>query len=90
MTSGTFAFYVNGALLGSVINKNFGALNFSSSPAIVLGTTQLMTNPLLTSGGGPQSWTSFVLGTMDELRIYKKALGADDIKALYNLENLGK
>ena len=44
----------------------------------------------MTSATDHQDWASFVLGVMDELRIYKKALTADDVKALYNLENLGK
>lgn len=88
--SNKFTFYVNGAPFNSATPPGFGGLNFASSPAIVLGTVQFMTVPNLTTGTTPQPWASFLLGVMDELRIYNKALSGDDIKALYNLENLGK
>ncbi|WP_431212902.1 hypothetical protein ACQ86N_45875 [Puia sp. P3] len=44
----------------------------------------------MTSGASSQSWASFLLGTMDEVRIYNKALSGGDVKALFQLENLGK
>jgi len=90
MTSEKFAFYVNGTLVGTSTQAGFGAPNFATVPAIVMGTAQFQTNPTMTSATDHQDWASFVLGVMDELRIYKKALTADDVKALYNLENLGK
>lgn len=88
--SGKFVFYVNGAPLTTATPSGFPGLNFANVPVIVLGTVQFMTDPNLTTGTTPQSWASFLLGVMDELRIYNKALSGDDIKALYNLENLGK
>ncbi|MDO6433532.1 LamG domain-containing protein [Flavitalea sp. BT771] len=90
LASEKVAFYVNGALVGSATKTGFGTPNFANVPVIVFGTVQFMTDPNLTTGADPQSWASFLLGVMDELRIYKKALSADDVKALYNLENLGK
>ncbi|MBN9383152.1 MAG: LamG domain-containing protein [Chitinophagaceae bacterium] len=88
--SGKFTFYVNGAPAGSATPSGFDGLNFAQVPAIVLGTVQFMTTPNLTTGATSQPWASFLLGVMDELRIYSKALSGDDVKALYNLENLGK
>ena len=88
--STTFIFYVNGAQFGSTTVANFGSLNFANCPAIVLGTIQFMTNPSLTTGTDAQPWASYLLGVMDELRIYDKALAPADIKALYQLENLGR
>jgi len=85
-----FSFYVNGVLAGSATKTGFGTPNFANVPVIVLGTVQFMTNPNLTTGTDPQSWASYLLGVMDELRIFNKALSGDDLKALYNLENLGK
>jgi hypothetical protein len=85
-TSSTFAFYVNGALIGSSVQSGFGPLNFTNFPYIVLGTIQFQTSPSLTSGATSQSWASYLSGSMDELRIYNKALDASDIKALYQLE----
>lgn len=90
MASEKFTFYVNGALVGTSTQTGFGAVNFANVPAIILGTVQFQTTPSMTSATDSQSWASFLLGTLDELRIYKKALSADDVKALYNLENLGK
>jgi len=90
MASEKFSFYVNGALVGTSTQTGFGAPNFANVPAIVLGTVQFQTTPSMTSATDAQGWASFVLGTMDELRIYKKALTTEDVKALYNLENLGK
>ncbi|MGN6531947.1 MAG: LamG domain-containing protein [Ginsengibacter sp.] len=90
MSSSTFTFYVNGIAMGSSVQAGFGAPNFANVPAIVFGTIQFMTNPSLTSGTGPQPWGSYLLGSLDEFRIYSTALSAKDIKALYQLENLGK
>lgn len=90
MASSTFSLYVNGTLIGSSVQAGFGAPNFANLSNIVLGTIQFNTNPSLTSATSAQPWASFVLGSMDELRIYNAALNASDVKALYQLENLGK
>ncbi|HEU0227980.1 MAG TPA: LamG domain-containing protein [Arachidicoccus soli] len=87
--SSTFSFYVNGTLVGASVQTGFGTPNFANCPDIVLGTIQFQTNPSLTSATTAQGWASNVLGTMDELRIYDKALSSSDIKALYQLEGLG-
>jgi len=84
-----FTFYVNGNEIGSSTMANFGNLNFANFPAIVFGTTQFETTPSLTSGATSQPWASYVLGLMDELRIYNKALTGTEVKALYQLENIG-
>lgn len=90
MSSGTFTFYVNGTVIGSSVQAGFGAPNFADVPAIIFGTIQFMTNPSMTSGADAQGWASYLAGSMDEFRIYSKNLPGDDIKALYQLENLGK
>ncbi|MGF7232523.1 LamG-like jellyroll fold domain-containing protein [Arachidicoccus sp.] len=87
--SSTFTFYVNGARVGSSVQAGFGAPNFANCPDIVLGTIQFQTSPSLTSATTAQGWASNVLGTIDEVRIYDKALAGSDIKALYQLEGLG-
>ncbi|HTI90897.1 MAG TPA: LamG-like jellyroll fold domain-containing protein [Puia sp.] len=38
---------------------------------------------------GVQDWQGFLTGSIDELRVYNKALGADEIHALYFFERLG-
>lgn len=90
MATSTFVFYANGTLIGSSVQSGFGAPNFANVPSIVFGTIQFQTNPSLTSGATSQSWASYLLGELDEVRIYDKALDASDVKALYQLENLGK
>ena len=89
-TSNTFTFYVNGTQIGTTTQANFGNLNFSNFPAIVFGTSQFETTPSLTSGATSQSWASYVLGVMDELRIYSTALSGTEVRSLYQLENLGQ
>lgn len=89
-SSSKFIFYVNGVQFGSSVQPNFGPLNFSNFPAIVFGTVQFQTSPSLTSATTSQGWASYLTGALDQVRIYNKALGADDVKALYQLENLGK
>jgi len=41
------------------------------------------------SQSGAQSWQALLTGSIDELRVYNKALGADEIHALYFFERLG-
>ena len=84
-----FTFYVNGTEVGNTVIPNFGSLNFTDFPAVVLGTSQFQTTPSETSGATSQSWASYLLGEMDELRIYNKALSGTEVRALYQLENLG-
>lgn len=92
MPSGTFTFYVNGVKMGSVTNTNFKQPNFAEVPKIVFGTIQLKTTPILSSGsnGEAPTWASYLLGSIDQLRIYNKALPAKDLNALVQLEGLGR
>lgn len=90
MASSVFILYVNGVPYTTSKPTNFGPLNFSNFPAIVFGTMQFQTNPSLTTAATSQNWASYLTGSLDQVRIYNKALGASDIKALYQLENLGK
>ncbi|MBS1603869.1 MAG: LamG domain-containing protein [Bacteroidetes bacterium] len=88
--SNKFTFYVNGQQFGTATQAGFGNLSFVNFPAILFGTIQFQTTPSMTSGASSQSWASFLLGAMDEVRIYNKALSGSDVKALFQLENLGK
>jgi hypothetical protein len=88
--SSTFALYVNGVQAESATSPGFGPLNFQNFPKIVLGTVQFQTDPSLTTATGSQPWGSYLLGALDEVRIYNTALGASDLRALYQLENLGR
>jgi len=78
---------------GSSTNTNgaapLGNLKFANASALVIGTWQLSTNPSLTSGSGAQPWASGYTGGLDELRVYKDALSANDANSLYILEKAG-
>jgi hypothetical protein len=88
--SNIFTFYVNGTVYASSTVANFGNLNFINFPAIVIGTMQFQTTPSETDATTSQPWCSYVLGEMDELRIYNKPLTGTEVRSLYQLENLGE
>jgi hypothetical protein len=72
------------------VNAGNGNLTFQNATALIFGTMQFNATPSLGTAGGAQPWASYVPGAIDEVRIYNKALVAADIKALYQLEKLGK
>ena len=86
----TFKFYVNGSLSTSKVQAGLGPLNFVNSGKIVFGTAQFMTTPSQTSSHGAEPWASFMTGLLDEVRIYNKALSAEELSALVTLEGRGK
>jgi hypothetical protein len=86
-----FKIYVNGS---RQYNAKFpdvsGPLNFADQGNIVFGSPQFMTIPSQTSGNGQQSWASFLTGTLDEVRIYDKALTDIEVGSIVKLEGRGK
>jgi hypothetical protein len=71
-------------------NALYGPLKFVNATAMVIGTWQFQTNPSLTNSAGSQSWAGNFTGALDEFRIYKKALTAQEVTALYQLEKQGR
>ena len=88
-TTSIFTYYQNGSEIGSATFANAGPLNFKNFPDLVMGTSQFTTIPDLTTNTGPQPWASYLLGSLDELRIYNKALSGSEVLSLYQLENYG-
>lgn len=88
--SSTFVVYQNGSAINTKVNVGNGALKFQNASALIFGTMQFNVTPKIGTADGPQSWADYVPGKMDEIRIYKVALSAEEIKALYQLEKLGK
>ncbi|MGZ3845419.1 MAG: LamG domain-containing protein [Flavisolibacter sp.] len=88
-SSKTFTMYVNGTQVATETDAAFGDLQFTNSGKLVFGTVQFMTNPSLTSSHGAEGWAGYLNGSMDEVRIYNKALSGDEILALYALQNKG-
>jgi len=56
---------------------------------MVFGCVQFQTDPSLTNHG-PESWASWLTGSLDEVRIYNKALTAEEVNALVVLQGKGK
>ncbi len=82
--------YYNGALAGTNTAAGFAPLDWSAAQKMVFGTLQFQTTPSLTSATTSQGWAASVNGTVDQVRIYSKALSASEASALYNLEKLGR
>jgi hypothetical protein len=88
--SSTFKFYVNGSLAHTEAVANFGPISFTNSGQLVFGTVHFQTSPSQTSASGAQTWASYLMGQLDEVRIYNKALNDNEVNALVKLEGRGK
>lgn len=85
----TYKVYLNGSKIGSKTIANAGPLAFKNATQIVFGTTQFQTTPQLGTMG-KQDWASYLVGKLDEVRIYNKALTDDEVSSLQKLEGKGK
>lgn len=88
--TGKLTYYINGSVAKTATTQWTGPLAFEESGPMVFGTVQFQTTPSLTTGSGAQDWASFLTGTLDEVRIYNKALSAEDLNALVVLQGKGK
>ncbi|MBB5397076.1 MULTISPECIES: LamG domain-containing protein [unclassified Mucilaginibacter] len=86
----TFIVYANGSKLATQKVDGFGDINFTNLGKMVFGTVQFQTDPSLTSATGKQDWASYLVGQLDEVRIYNKALTPDQVGTIVKLENRGK
>ena len=89
-TNSTLDIYANSLL---VSNNNF-RVRTGLGPLVAPIPVQPLIGgwPNATTGftqSGAQSWQALLTGSIDELRVYNKALGADEIHALYFFERLG-
>lgn len=85
----TLSYYINGSRLATKTTPWTGPISFVNSGPMVFGTVQFQTSPSLTTHG-PEDWASHMTGTIDEVRIYNKALSETDINALVVLQGKGK
>jgi hypothetical protein len=95
--SGSCILYVNGTAIplptGATIataGSLTGPLAFTNVGNVVFGCPQFMTNPSQTSGASAQSWASYLVGSIDQVRVYNKVLTPSEASALYNLEKTGR
>ncbi|HVI49517.1 MAG TPA: LamG-like jellyroll fold domain-containing protein [Chitinophaga sp.] len=86
----TFKIYVNGSSLETKVIKDYGKLAWKDFNKVVFGTVQFQTTPSLTSAADAQSWASFLKGTLDEVRVYNRALTDKELGALITLEGRNK
>lgn len=90
-TTSMCTLYVNGSSVSSAKVDNLsGPLAFKNVGSMVFGTEQFMTTPSLTTGTTSQPWASFLTGSLDEVRIYNKALSATEMSTIVSLQNRGK
>jgi hypothetical protein len=88
--SSKLTYYINGAVVKSVTASWTGDLNFTNVGPIIFGTSQFQTTPPYGEATEAQSWATWLTGSMDEARIYNKALTASDLNALVVLQGKGK
>lgn len=88
--SSTFKVYFNGSNIATSVMANYGPINFKNATKMVFGTVQFQTDPSLTTATGKQDWANYLTGKLDEVRIYNKALTAEEISSLQRLEARNK
>lgn len=89
-TTSTAKVYYNGSLIGTQTQSGFAPLNWTGAKQMVFGTVQFQTNPSLTSATGSQPWASYLVGSMDEVRIYNRVLSSIEVSSLAALQGKGK
>lgn len=82
-----FSVYANGQTT-SISNKvldggNYGKIKFKDFNGMVLGNFAFQTTPSLTNHG-PETWAKALNGSLDQFRLYDRALSAAEIADLYN------
>jgi Concanavalin A-like lectin/glucanases superfamily len=89
-TTKKLTYYINGSVAATkTITLTAAPLEFTNSGAMVFGAVQFQTNPSIGCCGN-QPWASYLTGSMDEVRIYNKALSGDNVNALVVLQGKGK
>ena len=88
--SSTATLYVNGSRIAAKTFAGLGPLHFNEATTWIFGTAQFQTDPSSTSATGKQDWASYLLGALDEIRVYNVALSDADVNALVKLEARGK
>ena len=84
-TTAHLVLYVDGAAtsVDKVLdNGNYGGIRFNNVSGMSVGTYAFQTSPSLTNHG-PESWARSFKGALDQLRLYKTALTADEVNELY-------
>lgn len=88
-STGSFKIYANGIKISNAKfeSKNEGnalPLNFFTPTKPIIGTYSTVVS------GIEETWQQSMTGQLDEIRVWKKALSATEITALYELEKAGR
>jgi len=89
-TTSTVKVYYNGSLIGTNTQAGFAPLSWGATNKMVFGTVQFQTNPSLTSATGSQPWASYLVGTLDDVRVYNRVLSTIEVNSLAGLQRRGK
>lgn len=87
--AGRFVLYANGQKISNAKFEVRGGgaalpLNFFTPTRAIIGSFETVVS------GTPDGWQRGANANIDEIRVYKKALVASDIQALYDLEKVGR
>lgn len=87
---GTVGPVLHGSDPGAPPVTPYGEIKFVNATAIAFGAFQFQTDPSLTTSATAQTWATDFAGTLDEFRIYNRALTAQEVSALVTLERQGR
>ncbi len=85
---GHMVFYINGTLLNDWANVPGTLVNLSSKPVNLVIGQDLPTGKYSTDQNSPYyvNYGAYFIGAIDEVRIYKSVLTAQQVTSIYNLE----
>lgn len=86
--SSKFTYYINGSKM-TTSTTSYTNTTFTGSGPMVFGAVQFQTTPSIGCCGN-QDWASYLTGSLDEVRIYNKALSDENVNALVVLQGKGK
>jgi hypothetical protein len=89
-TTSTVKVYYNGSLVGTNTQAGFAPLNWKGVQKMTFGTLQFQTNPSLTKAVQYPGFGSFLVGSMDEVRVYDRVLTTLEVNSLAGLQRRGK
>jgi len=89
-TTSTVKVFYNGQLVGTNTQAGFAPLNWKGVKQMVFGTLQFQTNPSLTSAVQYPGFGSFLVGVLDDVRVYNRVLTTLEVNSLVGLQRRGK
>lgn len=82
-----FTLYANGVATSIARKKlgggNYGKVKFNNFNGVVIGSYQFQTNPSRTTNHGAETWARSFNGSLDQFRLYNKALSAAEVGELF-------